>query len=218
MQNDVPVLSLLQQLKEGIIDAKSIDKDTRRQLVEVLHSEDYTIYQMAQFFKCSEKTVQRDLVQVRKQNALSPSAEFAKELIGEMLTRARQHYASLGRLSKNASATVQDKIMSEVSSWKVFKEMIEKFQSLGYLPLKSQQIEGDIYHHMLSEDESLEDTKKILLEIENVAKETSSFTPELSKEIKNLSARIKKAETVIDVKKLAEKQNHEMQNKEDENE
>ena len=54
-------------------------------------------------------------------------------------------------------------------------------------------------------------------EIELVAKDTNTFTPELAKEINDLSVRIEKAEIVSDVKKMVEKQK-EAQNKEEEDE
>ena len=87
-KENIPVLALLQQLKDGALDPKLIDKDTRRQLVAVLYSEYYTIYQVAQIFDCSEKTIQRDLAHIRKQNALTPSIEFAREMIGELVSKA----------------------------------------------------------------------------------------------------------------------------------
>lgn len=220
MSNNMPILSLLQQLKEGLVEPKSIDKDTRRQLAEVLYSESYTIYQIAQVFKCSEKTIQRDLNDIRRKNALTPSVDFAKEIIGEMLSRARQHCSSLARLSKNPNASTQEKILAEISGWKVFKDLIERFQSLGYLPLKPQQVSGDIYHHMLNEEggESLDEVKKMLTEIESVAKEAGTYTPELNEDLKLLSGRIEKSEVATEVKKLKKEQEKQITKKEDQSE
>jgi len=206
MLNNTPGLSLLQQLKEGIIDTKSIDKDTRRQLVEVLHSENYTLYQIAQFFKCSEKTIQRDFVEIRKLNALFPSAEFARELCGEMVTRARQHCASLGRLSKNTDASIQDKIVADVSSWKVFKELIEKLQSLGYLPSRPTEIVSDVFHHSDKEN-TPQEMRQMIDAIEKSGREAGILDEDVKAKIKILKTRISQTEIDLEIKQLKETTN-----------
>lgn len=206
MTNDLPVLSLLQQVKDGSIDPKSINKDERKRLVEVLYSEDYTMYQIAQIFKCSEKTIQRDVAEIRRQNALSPSVEFAKETIGEMLKRARQHCSSLARLGKAGNVTTQEKIVAEVSAWKVFKELVEKLQSLGYLPSRPTEIVSDVFHH--SEKETgPEEMRQMIATIEQSGKEAGILDEEVKEKIKKLKTRIDQSEIALEIGQLEEKAN-----------
>ena len=100
------------------------------------------------------------------------------------------------------------KTVSELGAWKVLKELVEKMQSLGYLPVMPQQIVGDIFHHSSSDGsaESLDEAKKMLFEIESVAKETETLTPELERDIKALRGRIENAEIVSKAEEIKQKQ------------
>jgi len=87
------------------------------------------------------------------------------------------------------------------------------------MPLKPQQISGDICHYTFNQKEdSYEDVKKMILEIESVAKETKAHTPELADEISHLNVRIDKAEAILKVKDILQKQKNGQINKEDQNE
>jgi hypothetical protein len=214
-KENIPVLALLQQLKDGALDPKLIDKDTRRQLVAVLYSEYYTIYQVAQIFNCSEKTIQRDLVDIRKQNALTPSIEFAREMIGELVSKARQHCSSLGRLSKNANSSAPERILAEVSGWKIFKELVERLQSLGYLPSRPTEIVSDVFHHSENSDEKTpEEMRRMLASIEELGKENGILDEEVISKIESLKVRIEQTEIVQEIKHLE----NETENKEDKDE
>jgi|TARA_B100001971_G_scaffold171231_1_gene163501 hypothetical protein len=202
-KENIPVLAMLQQLRDGALDPKQIDKDTRRQLVEVLYSEDYTIYQVAQIFNCSEKTIQRDLADIRKQNALVPSANFASEMIGELVSKARQHCSALGRISKSSNSTPQERILSSVSGWKIFKELVERLQSLGYLPSRPTEIVGDIFHHSEnSAEETPEEMRRMLASIEELGKETNILDEEVIVKIESLKVRIAQTEIAQEIRHL----------------
>jgi hypothetical protein len=207
-EEDLPIFSLIQQLKDESLDPRTLPKELRQQCVEVLWTEGYGESSMAQILKRSEKTIKRDLQDIREKNALSPNLELARQIIGETVQRARLHQGYLVRLARSKDATVSEKAQSEYLAWKVQKELVEKMQSLGYLPSRPQEITGDIYHHMsLQEEErSFDEVRAMLSEIEGVARETGTFTDELGKEIQVLNAKIEKAEVVLQVKKLLENQ------------
>ncbi len=213
------VLKIIQDIKSGVCDPRLLDKSMRQQCIEVLSAESYTYSQLAQIFKCCEKTISRDMEDIRKKNAVSPSVEFAKETIGELITKARIHASYLMRLARDKDTPAGSKAGAEFLAWRVVKEFTEKLQTLGYLPLKPQEMSGDIYHHVLKEeDESYEDVKKMISDIESVAKESGTLTGELADEIKQLSARIDKAEVVIKVKSLSKKKKNGQTNQGDKNE
>jgi transposase len=205
---ELPIFSLIQELKNESLDPSTLPKELRQQCVEVLWAEGYGESAMAQILKRSEKTIKRDLQQIREKNALSPNVELARQIIGETVQRARMHQGYLVRLARSKDATVSEKSQSEYLAWRVQKELVEKMQSLGYLPSRPQEITGDIYHHMsLQEKErSFNEIRGMLNEIEGVARETGTFTDELGKEIQTLNAKIEKAEVVLQVEKLFENQ------------
>ena len=197
------ILKLIQDIHSGIYDASLLDKATRQQCVEVFIAEGYTHAQLAQLLKCSEKTISRDMQEIRQKNSIAPSLEFAKETVGELITKARLHASYLMRLARDKDSPAPSKAGAEFLAWRVIKELTEKLQTLGYLPLKPQEVSGDIYHHVLEqEDESYEDVKKMIFDLEQAAKESGGLTKELTDEISELNAKIDKAEVNIKVKKL----------------
>ena len=206
-QKEQTVLDIIQDINSGICDPLLLDKATRQQCIEVLTGEGYTHSQLAQLLKRSEKTMSRDMQEIRQKNALTPSVEFAKETVGELVSKGRQHASYLMRLARSKDSSQSEKAQAEFLAWRVYRELIEKLQTLGFLPLKPQEISGDIYHHVLEkEDDSYEDVKKMICEVKSVAKETGTFTQELSDEISQLNAHIEKAEVVLKVKNLSKKQ------------
>ena len=211
---------IIQDINSGLVDPNLLDKTTRQECVAVLIGEGYTHSQIAQIMKRSEKTISRDMVDMRKKNALSPSVEFARETVGELVTRARNHASYLMRLAREKDSPTASKAGAEFLAWKVIKELVEKLQTLGYLPLKPQEITGELYHRIAVEEggESLDDVKKMLSEIESVTKEAGTYTPELDEELKLLSGRIEKSEVVSEAKKLKKEQEEQITKKEEQDE
>jgi len=216
---ELPIFSLIQQLKDESLDPRTLPKELRQQCVEVLWAEGYSESPMAQILKRSEKTIKRDLQEIREKNALSPNLALARQIIGEMLSRARIHQGYLVRLVRSKEGTVSEKAQSEFLAWKVQKELVEKMQSLGYLPSRPQEITGDLYHHMTLENEqSFSEIRTMLNEVEGAAKETGTFTDEFKREITLLLARVEKAEIVYEVEKLSKNHTKEEKGKEYQNE
>ena len=209
-------MQLLQDINSGIIDPKQLDKPSRQRCIELLIAEGYTYSQISQVLKISEKTISRDVKEIKARNELTPNIEFAKQFIGEVFQKAMNSHSFLIRLARSKDATNPEKIQAEFAAWRLLKELVERMQLLGYLPLRPQQVVGDVFHHMSAEEggETLEEVKKMITEIGVVAKDTNTLTPELAKEIEDLGVRIEKAEIISDTKKIAEKQK-EIQNKEE---
>lgn len=217
---EISTMRLIQEVNSGITDPKLLDKQSRQRCIEFLVTEGYTYSQIAQVLKCSEKTVGRDLKDIRARNELAPNVQFAKQLIGEMFQRGMNHHNYLMRLARMKEASISEKIQSEFAAWKILKELVEKLQTLGYLPLKPQEVTGELYHHIAAEEagESILEARRVLSEIEGVARDTDTYTPGLAEEVKALSGRLEKAELINEVKKLVEKQKKEIEQKGRENE
>jgi transposase len=215
-EEEFPIFSLIQQLKDETLDPKTLPRELRQQCVEVLWAEGYGESSMAQILKRSEKTIKRDLQEIREKNSLSANLELAKQIIGEMLQRARMHQGYLVRLARSKEATVSEKAQSEYLAWRVQKELVEKMQSVGYLPGRPQEITGDIFHHISFQEEerSFGEIRATLNEIEGAARETGTLTNQVEKEVNLLRAKIEKAEIVYEVEKLSKNQTKEEPGKE----
>lgn len=211
-------VQLLQEVNSGQTDPSLFDKPDRQKCIELLIAEGYSYAHMAQVLKCSEKTVSRDIKEIRERNALLPSVQFAKELIGDAFKKAMSHHDYLIRISRMKETPIADKIQSVAMAWKILKEFIEKYQSLGYLPLRPQEVVGDIFHHAEESTEaSFDDIRKTINEIEIVTKETGGETPQFTVEITQLKARVEKAQIEYEANKLLETQSKKEESHESEN-
>ncbi|MBU4252394.1 MAG: hypothetical protein KKC39_08005 [Candidatus Omnitrophica bacterium] len=207
---EISAIMLLQKIKSGEINPKTLSKEGRQLCVSVLAlQEGFTIAQTAQLMCCCEKTIQRDLAEIRKKNSLSPSLELAREIIGELFIKAQVHASQLMRFARS-EGPLGERVQAEFLAWRVRKELMEKLQTLGYLPLVAQRVEGEIFHHfedMDGEKGPLE-LKKSLDIIEANAKETGTFNAETEEQIRQIKSRIEKGEIELDIDNLNKKQDN----------
>jgi transposase len=200
---EASAVKLLQEINSGITDPKILNKQDRQLCVEMLVSEGYTHFQIAQVLKCSEKTISRDMKDIRQHNELTPNLEFAKQFVGEVFQKAMNHHNYLMRLARMKDASISEKMQSEFAAWKVLKEWTERLQSLGYLPSKPTEVIGTFFHHSDSgEDNSPDAMRKMLLNIEQAAKDADLLDSEMTSKIDMLKARIHQSEITSDIKLL----------------
>ena len=205
---ETPILNLIQNIQSGAVNPEGLTKEERQQCVEVLYLEGYTVPELAQILSRNERTVKRDLDDIRKCIAITTNAELAKQFIGEMVQVARLRQGRLERLAKSKEATPIERGQMEYLSWKIAKEMIERLQLLGYLPLKPQEIIGDIFHHVDGDSplKSLDEVQAIITEVQAVAEKSGQFDPEIVKEIEDLNAQLEKARLSRRAEELLKKQ------------
>jgi len=206
-QEEQPILSIIQQIKDRQIDPRVIQKEVRQACVEVLYSEDYSLHTIAQILRRSEKTVARDLEVIRERHALSPDISLVKKVVGELVWKSRRDREFLVRLSNHADASVTDRIQARVAACEVEFKLIKVLQSLGYLPTEPQQLVGNIVHHLeAAEGRTYEELKAQLTEIEQVAQQTGSLTADLAGEIERVRQEIHREEITSQVKQLEQQQ------------
>jgi len=216
--SDKSAVQLLQEINSGQTNPRKLDKASRQQCVDFLKLEGYAHAQIAQVLKCSEKTVSRDMKDIQDRNKMKPNLPFVMEFTGDVFKKAMNHHSYLMRLARAKEASTADKIQAEFAAWKVIKELVERLQSLGYLPSRPHEIVGDIFHHLDDGGEqTLSEINKMVIELEAVAQEGGAGNAELIAEINALKQRLTKAEIEVDVTKLSEKQKEANQKKEDEN-
>ena len=141
------VLALIQQIKDRKLSPDTLSADDRRRCVEVLRGEGYSAPEIAQILKKNERTIYRDLDAIRAGNALTLDPQFVEKMAGETLRQAEISMTRLRRIAREAGASAMERLMAEGSAWKVHKELVELFQSLGYLPEAPKGVVADIYQH-----------------------------------------------------------------------
>ncbi len=143
-----PVLGLIRDIKEQRRHARGLSLEDRIRCVEVLRGEGYSIAEMAQILQRNERTIRRDLTRIREDHSLTPDPALAERMIGELLRQGEQSMAYLRKVAHEQSLSGMERLMAESSTWKVFREMFEKLQSVGYLPRVPQGIVADVYQRL----------------------------------------------------------------------
>jgi len=206
-------LSIIQRIKDGQFDPKLLDKEMRQQCVEVFMGEGYSKAQMAQIFKCSEKTIKRDTEEILLHNSLVPDDNLRKKIVSQLtmiVAAVREH---LMRLSGKPDTSVAERTQAGYMAFKVFAEYIEKLQSLGYLPSSPRAIAGDISLHIDGQEEqSFDDLKTQVIQVEKVIAETGDIPDKDKEEIVKIKELIDKAQITYQIQKFT------LNKKEDSNE
>jgi len=125
---------LIQRIKIGALDPHILNKEQRQLCVEALYFDSVSPSGIAQFLKVSDRTLRRDMADIRARNALTPNPDLAREIIGEFVLFAKIHRGNLMKLSRNTSASTAERGQAEYYAYMVGADMVVKLQSLGYLP------------------------------------------------------------------------------------
>lgn len=191
-QDGRTIISVIQGVKDRTLNPKTLSEGERRECVEFLSWEGYTQAQIGQILKISDRTVRRDLKVIEDNNALSPDVDLAKRIVGDMFRKAKVHHAYLMRLARSPEASYSEKAQAEFMAFRVLKEMIEKMQSLGYLPSKPQAIVGDIFHHVDGGISDFDEIAKQIIEIEKITDGDGKIEDDIKKDISKMKAVVEK--------------------------
>lgn len=199
---DTPILSILQKIKDGSMDPRSLEKEDRQRCVEAMFFEGCSETNIAQILARSEKTIRRDLAEIRKKNAVSPNLEEAKAMIGEMQHQVRAQISRLTRIAVSRDSTPAAKISAEAVAWEIRDKFTSRLQTLGYLPQKPQEFVMNHQH----EESSFEEIEQVLNQVKTVAEENGTLDPQLKGTLESYRSDLQKAKLSHDVKKLLDTQ------------
>ena len=145
---DGPVMTLIQQIRTKRVDPKTLATEDRRRCVEFLRVEGMQISEIAQILGRTERTILRDLSQIREENSVSRDPAMVERVVGDMLQQAESSRARLRRISREPAASAMERLMAEQSVWKVTKECVETLQSVGYIPRMPTGVVANIHQHV----------------------------------------------------------------------
>jgi len=203
---DQPILSLIQKIKTGALKPENLSIEMRQQCVEVLYIEGWTINEIAQILCKCDRTIRRDLDEIREKRALTPGIDLAKQIIGEMVMKSRANQARLKKISRE-KASVSERAQAIYYAHRIEMDVVARLQTLGYLPLKPHEIVADVSHRVTIDDEkSFEELRDQIGELERISEENKELSPEVSGELERLKRRIEKAEIQNNVVRISSKQ------------
>lgn len=202
-KEDTPTYKILQAIKAGSLDAKSLSKEERQACVEVLILEGYEVASIAQLLDRSEKTIKRDKQEIWQRNSQMPTPEFVLREITEMINKGKVHQSYLMRLARSKDTPPKERIEAERSAWQVGNEIAERLQTLGFLPTKPQEVINNLYHHKVDTEATISELKKKVIELTKIANETEIYDEDIKKRIEHIKGEIKKLEIVKEVDDLS---------------
>lgn len=163
-----PSVKIIQQIKEGLIDPKAMPIEMRQAVVECLLSQFMKIPQIAAFLKTSDRTIQRDEVEINRRNSRRPSPDYALELITELRRKSNATQEHLMTLAKEEGGSVQEKSQAAFFLWKTIQEEMKLLQSLGYMPEQPFRFEATVAQ---KGERDIPKLKEELAEAEKIANE-----------------------------------------------
>lgn len=158
-------IELLRAIQKGSLNPKTLSKESRRACMEHLVGDGYTLAEVAEVFKVSLRTAQRDLARIREEHSVTPTPEVQKQLLGQLLLQANYATARLTKIARDRAAPHSAQVEAAYSAWRVQKELIEVLQCMGIMPSVPQQVQADI-HHIVQELPSVLEMKRELAIIE----------------------------------------------------
>jgi DNA-binding CsgD family transcriptional regulator len=197
--SEKPTAFYIQGIQSGTIRVSSLPAETIEEIVAVLSAEGSSASQIAQLLNKSDRTVYRYLGEIRKKNALTASLEKAQEFMGELVQKARASHSYLLRLARSKDGSIGEKTQAEFAAWRIIKELTEKLQSLGLLPLKEQALTGDFFHHFSASDGQAmcDEIKNSIKDIEVIASQTGGIALDDQEKINKLQSEVENFEKEI---------------------
>lgn len=139
-------LTILREIQQKQLSAKLLSTADRRQCIEHLVGEGYSMPEVAEILQVSVRTAQRDLTRIREDHAITASPEVTRQAIGQLVLQAQQSIARLRRLARDKSVPPPTQVEAELGAWRVMKELTELLQRLGILPQAVAEVRADIHH------------------------------------------------------------------------
>ena len=195
---DLQVVEVLQRIKNGLLNSALLSKESRQLCVEFLLIEGHQISLIANLMKKSDRTIIRDIEEMRQKNALKASPEFSQKLVGELLVNGRNQYARLKQLARSSESSPDEKAKTEFLAWRVCKELVDMLYFVGFLVQDDSKNQPFPFSSINKEDVNLsEEEKKIMKEcslmppmaremlVERLHKDILNMTKEIDKENSN---------------------------------
>ena len=141
------VLDLIRLVKDGRVNPRLLGPDDRRACVAHLCGEGLFVPEIAQFLKCSDRTVTRDRRAIQDAAALDYDPALAGRIAGQLVAEATHCVERIRRVSRDRATPPAIKVDAEHKCFDILCSLTQRLQSLGFLPTATQRHEADITHH-----------------------------------------------------------------------
>ncbi len=139
-------LVLLQGIKDGSVNPRSLCPADRRIVVYFLLTEGQSTAEIALLLKVSDRTIERDRKTIREDNAIAKDPKLLEQIVGKLMFEAELSIQRIRKFQRGNDASPAAKIDGEHRCFQILTTLTERMQSLGYLPIATQRIEADLRH------------------------------------------------------------------------
>ncbi|MCA9293203.1 MAG: hypothetical protein KDA20_05260 [Phycisphaerales bacterium] len=141
------VLDIIRDLKSGVLDPCNLAPEERQLCVAHLNGEGLSVAEIAKVLKVSDRTVQRDRKAILQSNRLEHNPQLAGEYAGWLIAEAEATVSRLRRTARDRETPAAVKIEAEKACFDIRDRVIQRLQSLGFLPMATQRVHADLIHH-----------------------------------------------------------------------
>jgi len=122
---------LIRDLKAGKIVGKGVPPESRRECVQWLSLEGLSNAEIADLFQMCEKTIRRDIAELRRKNAIHPSQTHVAEMLGEFQLQVQTSVMRLRRVGRDSRTSPADQIAAERAIAESLNNLIKRLHSVG---------------------------------------------------------------------------------------
>lgn len=148
--HEVQTLALLQDIRNGSIDPRSLRPVVRRTLVSFLMAEGQSTAEIGHLLKASDRIIQLDKKALWGENTITRDPALVGKMIGRLVTEANLCMERIRKSARGKDTPASVKVDAEHRCFQIFEKTIERLQSLGILPTATQKIEADLTHRAAS--------------------------------------------------------------------
>ncbi len=162
---ELGTVDLLQQIKSGVLDPKQLKPAVRQQVVVALMDDGYSTSEMAKILQTSDRTIERDRKVLRECTVLNKHPDLLPQTAGRIQREAELSMQRIRRATRGKDVSAAVKVDAEHRCYQILSDLLQRFQSLGYLPTAKQQVEAELVHHsgsIVDFHELLSESKRLL--------------------------------------------------------
>lgn len=158
------VLHLLGDIKAGRLNPKDLKTEDRRACVQHLSAEGCSVPEIAQVFKCSERTIARDRKAIQESQAIKPGSDLTCQLAGMLFAEAELATSRIRRHTRSPDTPPAVKVEADRVCFDIRSKLTTHMQSLGFAYTAMTQIHADLNHR----SEELPSHDQILVQVEQL--------------------------------------------------
>ena len=146
--HEVQTLTLLQDIRNGSIDPRSLRPVVRRTLVSFLMAEGQSTAEIGHLLKASDRNIQLDKKALRGENPLTKDPKLLGQMAGRLVTEADLCIERIRKSARGKDTPASVKVDAEHRCFQIFEKTIERLQSLGFLPTAAQKVTAELTYQI----------------------------------------------------------------------